>query len=168
MSIDTIIQSFFVSMQTPVSLQIFNLLSLSLYAIVAVALIYLIYKKNKIGLTKLAIGGLLVWVVLEILKVFTGRVRPDLSDSESFPSRHAGLSFFVAGFLPIERKYKILLYIWAILICIGRLALNQHWFTDVLAGSLIGLVFAYLITKIHLPDFRNRKIRQFFYRKSSA
>lgn len=156
MSIDAAIQSFFSSAQTPLSLQIFNILSLSLYAIIAAALIYLIYKADKLNLTKLAIGGVLVYMILEISKLFIGRARPDLSDNKSFPSRHAGLSFFVAGFLPVERKYKILLYIWAILICISRLALNQHWFTDVLAGSLIGLAIAYAIEKAPLEKLLKR------------
>ena len=156
MSIDTAIQSFFISEQTPLSNQIFDLLSLSLYAIILVALVYLVYKKDKLNFTKFAIGILVVYAISEILKLFIGRMRPDLSANESFPSRHASLSFFVAGFLPVEKKYKILIYIWAILICISRLALNAHWFTDVLAGSIIGLAFAYLIEKAPLEKFFKR------------
>lgn len=151
MSIDTVIQQSFMSVQSQASLQIFNIISWSLYAIILVAFAYLIYKKDKNNTIKFVIGILMLYAVLEVMKIFAGRMRPDLSGNDSFPSRHAGLSFFVAGFLPIERKYKILFYIWAILIGISRLALNQHWFTDILAGTLIGLAFAYLIEKIKIP-----------------
>jgi membrane-associated phospholipid phosphatase len=156
MSIDTIIQQGFISVQSQASLQIFSIISWSLYAIILVAFAYLIYKKDKNNTIKFIVGGLLLYAMLEVMKIFTGRMRPDLSGNDSFPSRHAGLSFFVAGFLPIERKYKILFYVWAILISISRLALNLHWFTDVLIGSIIGLAFAFLIEKAPLEKLFKR------------
>jgi membrane-associated phospholipid phosphatase len=144
------------SVQSQASLQIFSIISWSLYAIILVAVAYLIYKKDKNNTIKFVVAGLLLYAMLEVMKIFTGRMRPDLSGTDSFPSRHAGLSFFVAGFLPIERKYKILFYIWAILISISRLALNLHWFTDVLIGSIIGLTFAFLIEKAPLEKLFKR------------
>ena len=156
MSIDTAIQQGFSSVQSQSSLQIFNIISLSLYAIILVALAYLIYKKDKNSTIKFIVAGLLLYAVLEVIKIFTGRTRPDLSENDSFPSRHAGIAFFIAGFLPVERKYKILLFIWAILVGISRLALNLHWFTDVLVGSILGLSFAYGIEKIPLEKILKR------------
>lgn len=156
MSIDTAVSQFFASAQTPLSNQIFTAVSASLYVLILAALIYFIYKKDKLNLTKFAIGGLLLYGVSELLKIFTGRMRPDLSANDSFPSNHAALGFFAAYFLPTDKKYKILLYIWAILIVISRLALNLHWFTDVLAGSAIGIAFAYLVEKIPLEKLFKR------------
>ncbi len=156
MSIDTAVSQFFASVQTPLSTQIFTAISASLYVLILVALIYFIYKKDKLNLTKFAIGGLLLYGVSELLKIFTGRMRPDLSANDSFPSNHAALGFFAAYFLPADKKYKILLYVWAILIVISRLALNLHWFTDVFAGTLIGIAFAYLVEKIPLEKLFKR------------
>lgn len=155
MSIDTVINNFFVSMQTPLLNHIFTVVSASVYVLLALTLILLVrnFIKNKkdIQFAKLIVGAIILVLVSEALKLLVGRLRPDGSDNESFPSRHAALAFFTAYFLPADKKYKISLYIWAILIAISRLALNLHWFTDVLAGSLIGLAFAYLIEKIKIP-----------------
>jgi len=152
MSIDTAIQGYVSGLNTP----IFFWISLSIYIAIGLVLAYFVYKKDKINFGKLVIGFILMWLVIEILKIITGRMRPDLSDNNSFPSRHAGIAFFIAGFLPVERKYKILLFIWAILVGISRLALNLHWFTDVLVGSILGLSFAYGIEKIPLEKILKR------------
>ena len=156
MSIDTAVSQFFASAQMPLSTQIFTAISASLYVLMLVALIYFVYKKDKLNLAKFVIGGLLLYGISELLKILTGRMRPDLSANDSFPSNHAALGFFAAYFLPADKKYKILLYIWATLIVIGRLALNLHWFTDVLAGSVIGIAFAYLVEKIPLEKIFKR------------
>jgi membrane-associated phospholipid phosphatase len=156
MSIDTAVSQFFASAQTPLSNQIFTAISASLYVLILAALIYFIYKKDKLNTAKFVLGGLLLYGVSELLKIFTGRMRPDLSANDSFPSNHAALGFFAAYFLPADKKYKILIYSWAILIVISRLALNLHWFTDVLAGTLIGLAFAYLVEKIPLEKLFKR------------
>ena len=152
MSIDTAIQGYVSGLNTP----IFFWISLSIYIAIGLVLAYFVYKKDKINFGKLVIGFILMWLVIEILKIITGRMRPDLSSNDSFPSRHAGIAFFIAGFLPVERKYKILLFIWAILVGISRLALNLHWFTDVLVGSILGLSFAYGIEKIPLEKILKR------------
>jgi membrane-associated phospholipid phosphatase len=112
MPLDTAVSNFFIHLQTPLSNQIFTAISASLYVLMLVALIYFIYKKDKLNLTKFVIGGLLLYGVSELLKIFTGRIRPDESANDSFPSNHAALGFFAAYFLPADKKYKILLYIW--------------------------------------------------------
>ena len=154
MSIDTAVSNFFVSMQTPLSNQIFTVISASVYVLLALILILLVYHfvkdKKDTHFVKLVAGALIVFLVIAALKLLTGRLRPDGSDTDSFPSRHAALAFFAAYFLPADRKYKILIYVWAILIAVSRLALNLHWFTDVVAGTIIGLGFAYLVEKIPL------------------
>ena len=160
MSLDSAISSFFVSLQTPLSNQIFTVISASVYVLLALTLILLVRNfvkdKKDIQFAKLIVGALIVFLVIEALKLLTGRLRPDGSGNDSFPSRHAALGFFAAYFLPADKKYKILLYAWAILIAISRLALNLHWFTDVLVGSIVGLAFAYLVEKIPLEKIFKR------------
>ena len=106
-----------------------------------------IYKKDKLNLTKLALGGIILYGILEFLKPLIGRQRPDLSDNESFPSRHTALAFFIAFMLPVEKKWKVVLFIWASLVGLSRLILTEHWLSDVITGAGIGLVAGYLIKK---------------------
>ncbi len=156
MTIDTVVKAFFVAGQSPLSTQIFNIISFSVYIMLVVGGIYLFYKRDKLNLTKYLIGGLILWGIIEVLKILAMRERPDLSGNDSFPSRHAGLSFFVAGFLPIDMKLKIQLCIWAALIAVSRLALNLHWLSDVVVGSVIGFAFGYLVEKIKIEEIKNK------------
>lgn len=64
----------------------------------------------------------------------------------SFPSDHAMLSFSLATPLWI---YDPVTGIWAMLvalfIAISRVAVGVHYFTDVLVGSLVGILSAHLV-----------------------
>lgn len=69
----------------------------------------------------------------------------------SFPSGHSSASFASAtAIFYYYRKQGILLYIIAILIALSRLYLFVHFPTDVLCGTLIGIIdgiFAIFIMK---------------------
>ena len=75
----------------------------------------------------------------------------DLHRSLSFPSGHtttAFATFFVLAVI-IKNKYiKLLCLIIAILGGYSRIYLSQHFITDVLAGALIGLLSAIIISPI--------------------
>ncbi len=75
----------------------------------------------------------------------------DLHHSLSFPSGHtttAFATFFVLAVI-IKNKYiKLLCLIIAILGGYSRIYLSQHFITDVLAGALIGLLSAIIISPI--------------------
>ena len=119
--------------------------SFSVYILCTFVLFYYFYKKNNLKALQTTLGFGILFVVVEALKNLFLRPRPDLSDNLSFPSRHAAFAFFIAAFLPVERKWKILLWIWAVLVGFSRLWLNVHWFSDVVAGAGIGIVTAFLI-----------------------
>ena len=69
-----------------------------------------------------------------------------------FASSHAANTFALAMFwwLSIRKHYKAmyLLFCWAAIVSFSRMYLAAHYFTDVLVGALIGIVFAYLVFKI--------------------
>lgn len=71
-----------------------------------------------------------------IIKILTWRIRPDGSNSFSFPSGHAALSMFIAASTRIP-----LLFIWSFLVGISRLKLNKHHLSDVLCGFLLGYIY---------------------------
>ncbi|NPA81688.1 MAG: phosphatase PAP2 family protein [Epsilonproteobacteria bacterium] len=124
-------------------------------------LIFLIFKsqKAKIVFLSVAFSGILT----DILKVIVGRYRPDMLFEKglygfdwfhikyeyiSFPSGHAATAFslFVAlsSFFP---RYKIALFILASLIAFSRVELNAHYLSDIIVGSLIGVLSAEFILK---------------------
>lgn len=87
--------------------------------------------------------------------------RPNGSGEPSFPSTHtmvvATIFFCVALILPRYIKSKaayiildILMLILLVLVCIGRVAANMHWASDVIGGLIFAAIFAviyYLIIR---------------------
>ena len=153
MSLDTIVRDFFVSSLSAKQMQISTIIGESVYIMLALVLIFLVYNfvkdKKDFRFTKLAAGAIVLLVLVEVMKMIFPRVRPDDSGLDSFPSRHTALAFFLSYFWP-EKKTKIIFYTWAIVIAVSRLASNIHWFTDVLAGVAIGIAFAFVINKINV------------------
>ena len=68
---------------------------------------------------------------------------PYCPDSPSFPSGHAAATFagFTSLFLILEkRKIFLPLFVIPALTAISRVALNVHYWHDIVAGSLIGIL----------------------------
>jgi undecaprenyl-diphosphatase len=94
-----------------------------------------------------------------IIKALVKRVRPDgLRNTKgsiwqkigyySFPSSHAANTFAAATLLLWWWPFlAIPLYILATLISFSRIYLNNHYFSDVLVGGCIGLIYGFLIIR---------------------
>lgn len=95
-----------------------------------------------------------------VIKVIIKRPRPNHilinADSFSFPASHAALSMTLYGLLIIliYRKIQknsvkwlliILLSILILIIGVSRIYLGVHYFTDVLGGYILGLIYLVLI-----------------------
>ena len=135
----------------------------------AIALLYVIFKNNKIKESLLIILLLALVVVIAdqissgFCKPFFARFRPTqdpelmyLIDTVNeyrggrygFISSHAANTFAVAIFLSLiikNRMLGIVLFIWAILNAYSRIYLGVHYPGDILFGTLVGIVVGFLI-----------------------
>jgi membrane-associated phospholipid phosphatase len=153
---------------------------LSIYIIVALVKKY---KYGIIGLLTYAISG----IITQILKrnIFSEfnrptysienlRLIPDYFEFEqhqhfSFPSGHATAAFSLFIFLTLISKNKKLGYLYAVLACLtafSRVYLSQHYFIDILIGSLIGTIVTlftfYLLNFVKFGKWGNKNLLSSF------
>jgi hypothetical protein len=95
---------------------------------------------------------ILTEVLVEPIKFATGRLRPDGSDHQSFPSGHAAITFATATV--IERhlgwKKSLLGYTIASYVAASRLHDNRHYLSDVIFGAAVGSIAGR--TVVHHPS----------------
>ena len=103
------------------------------------------------------------------LKHLVGRPRPDTGlptlamlgptfghDLDSFPSGHATSVFAIATvFASFYPRLSVPLYLLAAAIAVGRVYLERHYVSDILAGAVIGILIASALLRSRggLPRF---------------
>ena len=77
------------------------------------------------------------------------------TDPHSFPSGHAARSFLIAVIATtfIPAWLAIILWIWAPLVALARVAMGVHYVSDVVAGAIVGVVFALIYLQFQEPFF---------------
>jgi undecaprenyl-diphosphatase len=105
------------------------------------------------------IGGLAALVMG--IKFLVRRKRPEgewggiyrNTDPHSFPSGHAARAFLIAVVASALAPawLGILLWIWAPLVSIARVAMGVHYVSDVVAGAALGIVVAFIGLQIYTP-----------------
>ena len=81
----------------------------------------------------------------------------------SFPSGHTSTAFTTALLLSfiIRKKFAVFFFpVIAFLVGYSRVYLAQHFVTDVLAGSLIGIISSYVALLIHNRILQKKRQRQ--------
>lgn len=86
-------------------------------------------------------GALLTGAVTYGLKLGVNKMRPDMSNDNSFPSGHTSVVFHSAGYIHRRYgfKYSIPAYALAGFTAASRIDSKKHDILDVLAGTAIGL-----------------------------
>lgn len=139
-----------------------------LFIIALVVVIMLLIKKERLFFPILAI---ITTITNQSLKYIFQRPRPEttllVESGFSFPSGHSMISTTLYLYLcqiiikNTDKKYHNFIYISTIvlisLICISRIYLGVHYFTDVFAGILLSLTI--LILFKYLKNYIQKKIR---------
>ena len=137
---------------------------------IIVILLLVFLKNKKIGIISIINIGI-VFLLNDLLKFIIHRPRPygyNLIEETnySFPSGHSMISTAFYGFLIYviyknikDKKLKYLLmgllFILIILICISRIYLGVHYFSDTIAGFSLSLVYLMIFIMI-LPRLEKR------------
>src|SRR5262249_35799906 len=102
-------------------------------------------------------------VVVQALKLASGRERPDTSESEgkfwqsgtSFPSGHSAaiwtLATTLSGEYPNNQWLKWGSYALATTVAVSRVTGEKHFVSDVVVGSTIGFLIGRMTVKMHHP-----------------
>lgn len=134
-------------------------------AILAISIILLFISKRMA--LQVALSGIFSGFIAQFLKkvVFGPTLRPsayfqelgidlyyvpgvDLHSSFSFPSGHSTAIFALITSLVLfqkSKKLELVLFLIALLVAYSRIYLSQHFLSDILFGSSIGLITACLI-----------------------
>lgn len=118
--------------------------------------IYYVLKKDYVSFTAIATSIFTSLLVIHSLKFFFKRNRPKKFKGinyfgYSFPSAHSGVSMStyltVSYILSFNSRIFYLAitgaFVLASLIALSRIVIAAHWFTDVVFGSVIGLLCSY-------------------------
>jgi membrane-associated phospholipid phosphatase len=88
-------------------------------------------------------------LLVQPVKMATGRTRPDGSDNRSFPSGHAAATFAAATVLERHLGWKrsALAYAVATYVAASRLHDNVHYLSDVAMGAFVGTIAGRTVTE---------------------
>lgn len=145
----------------------------SIYALIVVCLLVVIFCKNKkiklfsiINLAVVSIGNLLIKFILQ-------RPRPSViiiaETGFSFPSGHTMMSMAFYGLLiyfiikfcknkPLKILSSIFIYLVIVMIAYSRIYLGVHYFTDIIGGFMLGGVV--LLLTIIFFNIKYKKEKQ--------
>jgi undecaprenyl-diphosphatase len=112
---------------------------------IAVAM-WLAWRRRRYDLAAWLLAWALADLLTFVLKPAIDRVRPDGSDATSFPSAHAKSAAQVAFGLVLvftspwrpRTAWWLLAVAWTLAMSVSRTVLDEHWLSDVAAGSLLG------------------------------
>ena len=98
-----------------------------------------------------------------VLKFSIRRKRPEgewgaiyrNTDPHSFPSGHAARAFLIAVLATLLGPgwLAVLLWIWAPIVSLARVAMGVHYISDVIAGAIVGILVALLGWQLSVPIF---------------
>lgn len=125
---------------------------LSNWGLIVPILCVLLTRDKKIILRGL-IAVVLTFFITDVLKIIIARPRPTAigaswflstpADIYSFPSKHASTAFSLATSVILHKKVLgWIAAIFAILISVSRFYLGAHYWSDIIAGAVLGIIIS--------------------------
>ena len=111
----------------------------------AILIIGVLWSVGETSVAKTLLLGLLIsGLIVRIVKKSTDRTRPDkqlnvVFSEKSFPSGHSTSAFMTATILNHSYNRPAAFFGLATTVAISRVYLEDHYLTDIIAGTLIGL-----------------------------
>ena len=111
----------------------------------------------------MGVAGLGAGIAAQVVKHLVGRARPELwlgpahyapGSSTSFPSGHTVGAFALAGVLVFASRswpLRVLAFALAAAVGLSRVLAFRHWTSDVTASAVIGLLTAWVVSRIVIP-----------------
>jgi acid phosphatase family membrane protein YuiD len=109
---------------------------------------------NDYDIQKFAIGIGLIFLTVKILKRYLKIPRPVMLKDSTFgmPSTRAAIIFFIITFIILTNNVSLLtilmLLVVALVACGLKYILKEHSFNQLFAGTLLGIMGAWLIQKV--------------------
>ena len=135
----------------------------SAVVLITLAIAFILLLKNKKDARCIALNLILVFLLNRILKFIIARPRPEIlrlvpEEGYSFPSGHAMVSMGFYGFLIYliytkiknkKVKYPLIIFLSLLILTMGisRIYLGVHYFTDVIGGFAIAIIYLHLFIK---------------------
>ena len=135
----------------------------SAVALITLSIAFLVLLKNKKYAKCIVLNLALVFLLNRLLKLIIARPRPEIlrlvpEEGYSFPSGHAMVSMGFYGFLIYliytklknkKVKYPLIIFLSLLILTIGisRIYLGVHYFTDIIGGFIIAIIYLKLFVK---------------------
>ncbi|MFH0937570.1 MAG: phosphatase PAP2 family protein [Candidatus Daviesbacteria bacterium] len=133
----------------------------------AVILFFTRNKAEKKSFIIAALGGILTFIFIQIIRIFIFEPRPFVTfpiaplistDMQSFPSIHtAAMAAIAATYFLTKSKFFMVFLFCFIWIAFARIFTGVHYPLDILGGTVIGIISAYLTKISYLKFFQKEK-----------
>ncbi len=135
---------------------------------VVVPIICLLLTKDKKIILRGIVSVILVFFLTDVFKIVFSVPRPSgaagrwflntPADVWSFPSKHASTSFALAESTILHKKVLgCIAAVFAVLISISRVYLGAHYWSDIIAGAILGILIAYATDQLAVYFERSSK-----------
>jgi undecaprenyl-diphosphatase len=131
--------------------------------VAGIVFIWITNAKIKIrNVIEIFLATLVAFIITELIKKTFPTLRPfevngnvpltlTIPTDSSFPSEHASLAFALAtGMRKFGKKPFFLYLAFALLVGVGRLLSNVHYFLDIIAGAIIGITSVLVLEKVKI------------------